>query len=117
VTVVEQEIIGVLTLLPESRFRPICAEDAPFVSTTVTDPRYRRQGIGRMLVRVAADWARARGHAQIDVSFQSTSPLLRAFWRQSGFLPIGWKVARRLPESLSQRTGQLPVGTDDTLRE
>ena len=100
---VEREVVGLLTLLQESRFPPICAEDAPFVSTTATDPRYRRQGIGRMLVRVAADWARERGHEYIDVSFQSASPLLRSFWRQSGFAPVGWKVARRLPESLSKR--------------
>jgi GNAT superfamily N-acetyltransferase len=100
---VEREVVGLLTLLQESRFPPICAEDAPFVSTTATDPRYRRQGIGRMLVRVAADWARERGHEYIDVSFQSASPLLRSFWRRSGFAPVGWKVARRLPESLSKR--------------
>jgi GNAT superfamily N-acetyltransferase len=105
VAVVEREVAGLLTLLQESRFPPICAEDAPFVSTTVTDPRYRRRGIGRMLVRVAADWARERGHGHMDVSFQSASPLLRAFWRHSGFEAIGWKVARRLPESLSKRIG------------
>jgi GNAT superfamily N-acetyltransferase len=103
VAVVDQEIVGLLTLLQESRFPPICAEDAPFVSTTATDPRYRRRGIGRMLVRAAADWTRDRGYANMDVSFQSASPLLRAFWRHSGFEPIGWNVARRLPESSSKR--------------
>jgi GNAT superfamily N-acetyltransferase len=103
VALVEREVVGVLTLLRGSRFAPICAEDAPFVSTTVTDPRYRQRGIGRMLVRVAANWARERGHEHMDVSFQSASPLLRSFWRQSGFAPVGWKVARRLPESLSKR--------------
>ena len=102
---VEREVVGVLTLLQESRFPPICAEDAPFVSTTVTDPRYRQRGIGRMLVRVAADWARERGHEHMDVSFQSASPLLRSFWRKAGFVPVGWKVARRLPESLSKPMG------------
>jgi GNAT superfamily N-acetyltransferase len=105
VAVVEGEVVGLLTLLQESLFPLICAEDAPFVSTTVTDPRYRRRGIGRMLVRTAADWARDRGHHHMDVSFQSASPLLRAFWRESGFEPIGWKVARRLPESASEGMG------------
>ena len=61
--------MGMLTLLPGSRFPPICAEDASFVSTTATAPRYRRRGIGRMLVRVAADWASHRWHAHMDVSF------------------------------------------------
>lgn len=105
IALVEHAVVGVLTLLQESRFAPICAEDSPFVSTTVTDPRYRQRGIGRMLVRVAADWARERGHEHIDVSFQSASPLLRSFWRRSGFAPVGWKVARRLPESLSESMG------------
>ena len=97
VALVEREVVGVLTLLQEGRFAPICAEDAPFVSTTVTDPRHRQKGIGRMLVRVAADWARERGHEHMDVSYQSASPLLRSFWQQCGFTPVGWKVARRLP--------------------
>ena len=96
----EREVVGMLTLLRESRFTPICAEGAWFVSTTATDPRYRRRGIGRMLVRFAADWANQRGHKHIDVSFQSASPQLRAFWRRAGFTPVGWKVARRLPETL-----------------
>jgi GNAT superfamily N-acetyltransferase len=97
---IENEIVGVLTLLRESRFEPICAERAPFVSTTVTDPRHRRRRIGRKLVRIAADWAHERGHRHMDVSFQVASPLLRSFWSKSGFGPIGWKVARRLPASL-----------------
>jgi GNAT superfamily N-acetyltransferase len=103
VAIFEREVVGFLTLLQESRFSPICAENAPFVSTTVTDPRYRQQGIGRGLIRAAADWARERGHECMDVSFQIASPLLRSFWLQSGFKPVGWKVARRLPESLSKR--------------
>jgi GNAT superfamily N-acetyltransferase len=98
--------------LQESRFEPICAERAPFVSTTVTDPRHRRRRIGQMLVRIAADWARARGHRQMDVSFQIASPLLRSFWSKSGFAPIGWKVARRLPTSLlgADASGHLVEG-------
>ncbi len=103
VAIFEREIVGFLTLLQESRFPPICAENAPFVSTTVTDPRHRRRKIGRVLVRAAADWALERGYEQMDVSFQIASPLLRSFWRQAGFKPIGWKVARRLPESLGKR--------------
>ena len=41
---VEAEPVGLLTLLRASRFAPICAEDAPFVSTTATDARYRGKG-------------------------------------------------------------------------
>lgn len=108
VAVVERRIAGFLTLLQESRFPPICAGNAPFVSTTVTDPRYRKQGIGRVLIRAAADWARERGHEHMDVSFQIASPILRSFWLKSGFKPVGWKVARRLPQSLAK-------GIDHTL--
>jgi GNAT superfamily N-acetyltransferase len=100
VALVDGDVVGILTLLYEGRFAPICADAAPFVSTTVTDPTRREAGIGRMLVRAAADWAREQGHENLDVSFQVSSPLLRSFWRRAGFVPIGWKVARRLPESL-----------------
>ena len=117
VALVDREVVEVLTLLREGRSAPIYAEDAPRVSTTVTDPRYRQRGIGRMLVRVAADWARERGHEHMDISFQSASPLLRSFWRQSGFTPIGWKVARRLPNSLSSQIDHSAELDDAPLRE
>jgi GNAT superfamily N-acetyltransferase len=103
VAIVDGQVAGILTLLDEGRFPPICADAAPFVSTTVTDPDRRGVGIGLMLVTVAADWARQRGHENLDVSFQVPSPLLRSFWRRAGFAPVGWKVARRLPESLLDR--------------
>ncbi len=97
---VEAEPVGLLTLLRASRFAPICAEDAPFVSTTATDARYRGKGIGGALVAAALAWAREREYGHLDVSYLSSNLLSRSFWRGCGFAPVGWKVARRLPDSL-----------------
>jgi hypothetical protein len=63
-------------------------------------------------VSKAVDLARERQNTQIDVSFHPANLLSRPFWFGIGFTPIGWKVARRLPDSLLLRPQRLAPSTD-----
>jgi GNAT superfamily N-acetyltransferase len=96
----EGQRVGLLTLAIESRFAPICSENGLFVGPTATDPRFRRRGIASALLASALDWARCHGYPQIDVSFRSANLLSRRFWHRTGFVTIGWQVARRLPDTV-----------------
>ncbi|HVX42667.1 MAG TPA: GNAT family N-acetyltransferase [Mycobacteriales bacterium] len=55
-----------------------------FILDTAVDPAYRRRGIGRAVVRVAAEKAAAAGCEWLHVDFE---PHLRAFYAACGFRP------------------------------
>ena len=55
-----------------------------FVLDTTFHPDVQRQGIGRRLVRRAAEVARERGVEWLHVDFD---PHLRGFYERCGFLP------------------------------
>jgi GNAT superfamily N-acetyltransferase len=55
-----------------------------FLLDTTVDPAHQRQGIGRDLVRRAADLARLRGARWLHVDFE---PHLAGFYRGCGFRP------------------------------
>ncbi len=38
---------------------------APFIEGWYVEPRWRRQGVGRMLAKAAEEWARRKGHRQL----------------------------------------------------
>lgn len=88
---------GLLTLLPEPRFAPLCV-NGPFISTTAVQPSERGRGVGRALIAEALARASTQGHTQIGVSYHTPNLLSHRVWSSAGFLPIGWKMARRLPQ-------------------
>lgn len=55
-----------------------------FVLDTTVQPDRRRRGIGRRLVRIAAEVARARGLEWLHVDYE---PRLEQFYRDCGFTP------------------------------
>jgi len=49
------------------------------------DPRYRRRGLGRWLVREASAWAAARGCDHLKLWVDDANPAAAAFYRALGF--------------------------------
>ncbi len=55
------------------------------ISDLCVDEPFRRQGIGRELVRAAWDWFRERGQTQLRLSVAAANAAGQAFWRAMGF--------------------------------
>jgi ribosomal-protein-alanine N-acetyltransferase len=53
------------------------------------DPRYRRRGLGRWLVREVAAWAATRGCDRLRLWVDDANPPAAAFYRSLGFYPTG----------------------------
>ncbi|MCS7283423.1 MAG: GNAT family N-acetyltransferase [Anaerolineae bacterium] len=66
----------------------------------VVDEAHRSQGIGAWLVRVAEDWARARGCAGLTVRANVVRQRAHAFYRRLGFQEV--KVQRVFYKSLQE---------------
>jgi ribosomal protein S18 acetylase RimI-like enzyme len=53
------------------------------------EPRYRRRGIGRMLVDAVIEWALARGSFRVSLWAPAHSPAALALYRKAGFRETG----------------------------
>jgi len=60
-----------------------------YFSAAWVDPRYRRRGLGRHLVREALAWAAARGCDHLKLWVDDTNPGAASFYRAMGFIPTG----------------------------
>jgi len=70
-----------LSLLVES---PLSAE----VRGLVVDERFRRRGVGPLLLRAADDWARARGCARLRVPCNIVRADAHRFYEREGFREV-----------------------------
>lgn len=66
------------------------------ITTLVVSAEERRRGIGRMLVKAAAQTARAAGCADMDLVAAADVPSLAAFSRATGFAEAGTRFSRSL---------------------
>jgi GNAT superfamily N-acetyltransferase len=57
------------------------------------EPRYRRRGIGRMLVEAVIDWAAARGSYRVALWAPAHSPAALALYKSCGFRDTGRRRA------------------------
>lgn len=71
-----------------------------FILDTTVHPTTRRRGVGKQLVLLALDQARARGIEWVHVDFE---PHLRGFYSQCGFRPSEAGVINVMGEA--QATG------------
>lgn len=53
------------------------------------EPRYRRRGIGRMLIDAVIDWALARGAFRVGLWAPAHGPAALALYRKAGFRDTG----------------------------
>ncbi|MDQ1080619.1 aminoglycoside 6'-N-acetyltransferase I [Pseudoroseomonas cervicalis] len=66
------------------------------ISTLLVSPEERRQGIGRLLVKAAAQAARVAGCGELEIMTTPDAPDLGAFCRATGFAETGPRFIRSL---------------------
>ena len=72
------------------------------ITTLLVGVEERRQGIGRMLVKAAAQAARLAGCGDLEILVASDASSLHAFCRATGFAEAGPRFVRSLRKGLSQ---------------
>jgi aminoglycoside 6'-N-acetyltransferase I len=66
------------------------------ISLLLVSVEERRQGIGRILVKAAAQAARSAGCGDLEIAAAPDAPSLREFCRATGFADAGARFARSL---------------------
>ena len=66
------------------------------ITTLVVDEAERRRGIGRLLVKAAAQTARIAGCDVLDLTIAPDREGMQAFWRAIGFAPSALGFSRAL---------------------
>lgn len=67
-----------------------------YITSLVTDPRVRRQGIGRLLLEGAEAWARSKGCYRLSLTSAEHRTDAHAFYPASGFPMTGRRFAKEL---------------------
>jgi GNAT superfamily N-acetyltransferase len=68
----------------------------PNIFLIYVDPNYRRQGIGRALMRHAEAWAKAQGYTQIGLQVFTTNQAAIDLYQQLGYQPRSISMMREL---------------------
>jgi PhnO protein len=66
-------------------FLSLASDPAGLVTGLVVDPGVRRRGVGRALLTLAEDWARARGLASLRLRSQAMRHEAHAFYVRQGY--------------------------------
>lgn len=66
------------------------------IGELVVDRDSRRQGVGRMLLRVAEEWARSNGFATLTLETGARNTAARALYAATGFADEDIRLTKRL---------------------
>ena len=72
------------------------AQPTAQITTLLVGPDERRRGIGRLLVKAAAQAARVAGCGTLELSAATADPILHDFCRNTGFTETGPRFIRPL---------------------
>jgi GNAT superfamily N-acetyltransferase len=61
--------------------------------------RYRRGGLGSLLVARVEEWAQGRGASEVRLGVVAANALGVAFWTKSGFAPLSHQMSKTLAGS------------------
>ena len=75
---------------------PFAARPTAQITTLLVGPDERRGGIGRLLVKAAAQAARVAGCGDLELLTPPDQPALREFCRATGFTEAGQSFVRAL---------------------
>jgi len=67
-----------------------------YITSLVTDTRVRRQGVGKLLLAGAEEWARAKGCYRLSLTSAEHRKEAHAFYPASGFPMTGRRFAKEL---------------------
>ena len=67
-----------------------------YITSLVTDPSVRRQGVGKLLLKGAEEWARAKGCYRLSLTSAEHRADAHAFYPASGFPQTGRRFAKDL---------------------
>jgi aminoglycoside 6'-N-acetyltransferase I len=74
----------------------IATQPTAQITTLLVGPDQRRRGIGRLLVKAAAQAARVAGCGALEVAAAAEQPALEEFCRATGFTAAGPRFVRAL---------------------
>lgn len=92
------EAVGLITIEWTNAFGGLLEPTMPLIGSTFVSADHRGHGIAAALLNAAMERLAARGHPIVSVTFNTTNLLSRSFWSGLGFAPVGWKLARRIPQ-------------------
>ena len=92
------EAVGLITIEWTNSFKGLLDPAMPLIGSTFVAPGHRGRGIAASLVNAAMNQLVAGGHESVSVTFNTSNLLSRSFWLSVGFSPVGWKLARRIPQ-------------------
>lgn len=72
------------------------------ITALLVAPEDRRRGIGRLLIKAAAQAARAAGCGDMEILAGTDAPALHAFCTATGFVPAGARLVRPLRKRASE---------------
>jgi len=95
VATAQEAIVGFCSLLPsrDSDANPAVAE----LSAIYVDPTRLRAGVGRSLIRAAAEIARSRSFVEVTLWVLTSNLSARAFYEAHGFEPDGTTKTEQRP--------------------
>lgn len=82
---------GFMQVQPDGRFRRTASIGQAVVAETE-----RSTGIGTALLAAAVTWSAQQGFDRCSVGWTSTNPISDPFWRNRGFQPVRYRLAREI---------------------
>jgi ribosomal protein S18 acetylase RimI-like enzyme len=84
---VDRRMIGFCLLIVNRNLPMFLPPRYGYLSDLAIDPKYRRQGIGREIVRAGSEWLRRQDIHSIQLQYYQFNENGRKFWEELGFKP------------------------------
>ncbi|WP_246694915.1 GNAT family N-acetyltransferase [Methylobacterium sp. WL6] len=84
-------------------YRTLVAEPTAQITTLLVAPDDRRRGLGRLLLKAAAQAARTAGCDGLEMVLPPDRPDLEAFCAATGFVAAGTRLTRPLRKRSAER--------------
>lgn len=97
VAIIDGEVIGIASLQAECGIRP---DLTPWLGSLIVDPKYQKQGIGKMLIDATVQKAKELGFEKLHLF--TFDPALPKYYERLGWKSIGMDEFRDHPVTVMQ---------------